>query len=71
MEIIVSHEIENVCPEFVGVCVEAQVINSLHSEELWQEIRALGEQYRQTLTTESLKDIRSIAATRHVYKACG
>ena len=71
MKIIVSHEIESVCPEFVGVCVEAQVINSLHSEELWQEIRALGEQYRQTLTTESLKDIRSIAATRHVYKACG
>ena len=53
MKIIVSHEIESVCPEFVGVCVEAQVINSLHSEELWQEIRALGEQYRQTLTTES------------------
>lgn len=71
MKIIVSHEIESVCPEFVGACVEAQVVNSLHSEELWQEIRALGEQYRQTLTTESLKDIRSIAATRRVYKACG
>ena len=71
MKIIVSHEIENVCPEFVGACVEAQVVNSLHSEELWQEIRALGEQYRQTLTTESLKDIKSIAATRRVYKACG
>ena len=71
MKIIVSHEIESVCPEFVGVCVEAQVINSLHSEELWQEIRALGEQYRQTLTTESLKTLPGIAATRAVYKRCG
>ena len=67
----VSQEIESVCPEFVGACVEAQVMNSPYCEELWQEIKALGERYRSELTTESLKDMTSIAATRRVYKACG
>ena len=67
----VSQEIESVCPEFVGACVEAQVVNTPYCEELWQEIEALGERFRSELTTESLKDITSIAATRRVYNACG
>ena len=67
----VSQEIESVCPEFVGACVEAQVMNSPYCGELWQEIKALGERFRNELTTESLKDMTSIAATRRVYKACG
>ena len=67
----VSQEIESVCPEFVGACVEAQVVNTPYCEELWQEIEALGERFRNELTTESLKDMTSIAATRRVYKACG
>ena len=71
MIINVSQEIESVCPEFVGACVEAQVVNTPYCEELWQEIKALGERYRSELTTESLKDMTSIAATRRVYKACG
>ena len=71
MIIIVSKEIEQVCPTFVGACVEANVINTPYSEALWQEIDALCEQYRQTLTTETLKEMSSIAATRSVYKACG
>ena len=71
MKIIVSKEIEQVCPTFVGACVEANVINTPYSEALWQEIDTLCEQYRQTLTTETLKEMSSIAATRSVYKACG
>ena len=71
MIINVSQEIESVCPEFVGACVEAQVVNTPYCEELWQEIEALGERFRSELTTESLKDMTSIAATRRVYKVCG
>ena len=71
MKVIVSHEIEHICPEFVGACVEANVVNTFYSEPLWQEIEALCGKLRQTLTTESLKEITSIAATRRVYKACG
>lgn len=71
MNIIVSQEIEKVCPTFVGACVEAKVENSTYCQELWEEINALGEKFKQTLTTESLKDMSGIAATRKVYRACG
>lgn len=71
MNIIVSEEIETVCPKFVGACVEANVQNSPYCQELWDEINALGEKYRDTLTTESLKEMSGIAATRKVYRACG
>ena len=71
MNIIVSQEIESVCPMFVGAAVEAQVVNTPYSKELWDEIHELEERFRQELTTESLKDLPSIAATRRVYKACG
>ncbi len=56
---------------FVGACVESSVVNSPYSGELWQEMDALGEHYRQVLTTESLKTMSGIAATRRVYRACG
>ncbi len=71
MKVIVSDEIESVCPGFVGACLEANVVNSQYCEELWKEIEAMGEHYRETLTTESLKQIPSIEATRRVYRACG
>lgn len=71
MKVIVSQEIETVCPNFVGACVEAEVKNSLYCQPLWDEINEMGEHYRQTLTTETLKDLPGIAATRRVYRACG
>ena len=71
MNIIVSNEIKSVCPEFVGAAVEARVRNSQFCQKLWNEIHILEDRFRQTLTTESLKDMPSIAATRRVYKACG
>ena len=71
MNIFVSEEIASVCPEFVGAAVDAQVVNTSYSDELWQEIHALEETFRRELTTESLKEIPSIAATRRIYKACG
>ena len=71
MKIVVSQEIEQVCPGFVGACVEAQVVNTPYCAELWDEIHELEERFRQELTTESLKEQSGIAATRRVYKACG
>lgn len=71
MKVIVSQEIETVCPNFVGACVEAEVKNSPYCQPLWDEINEMGEHYRQTLTTETLKDLPGIAATRRVYRTCG
>ncbi len=71
MNIVVTDEIEHVCPDFVGAAVEASVSNTEYNEPLWQEINALGEEYRRTLSTETLKLMSGIAATRTVYKRCG
>ncbi|MFC2738446.1 MAG: B3/4 domain-containing protein [Prevotella sp.] len=71
MNIVVSSEIQSVCPEFVGACVEARVSNSPYCQPLWDEINAMGSKYRSMLTTESLKQLPGIAATRRVYRACG
>lgn len=71
MNIIVSQEIEQVCPGFVGAAVEAYCVNTPYCAPLWEEINALGERFRAELTTESLKALPGIAATRAVYKKCG
>lgn len=71
MNIVVSSEIQTVCPEFIGACVEAKVSNSPYCQPLWDEIDAMGNKYRSILTTESLKQLSGIAATRRVYRACG
>lgn len=71
MNIVVSQEIEQVCPGFVGAAVEASAVNSQYSAALWQEIEARGEEYRRQLSTETLKLMSGIEATRRVYRACG
>ncbi len=35
MKIIVSKEIETVCPVFVGACLEATVKDSAYCQPLW------------------------------------
>lgn len=71
MNIIVSEEIEKVCPGFVGAAVEADVVNSEYNTELWAEINDLGEKYKAEYTIETVKTISGIEATRRVYRACG
>ena len=66
MNIIVSQEIEQVCPGFVGAAVEARVVNTPYCAELWEEIHQLEERFRRELTTESLKELSGIAATRRI-----
>ena len=56
MNIIVSQEIETVCPAFVGAAVEAQVVNTPFCQPLWDEIHAQEARLRSLLTTESLKE---------------
>lgn len=71
IKVIVSDEISSVCPTFVGACLEAEVKNSEYCAPLWAEIDVLGKRLCETLTTESVKTLPGIAATRRVYKACG
>ena len=71
MKIIVSDTISQVCPSFVGAAVEARVVNTPYSAPLWEKIHQWEARYRDELTTETLKHLPGIAATRRVYKACG
>ena len=71
MNIIVSSEIETICPQFVGAAVEAHCVNSAYSVELWQEIEDLCTRYKATLTPDTLKLLPGIEATRRAYRAFG
>ena len=71
MNVIVSEEMQMMCPGFVGACLEAEVENSVYCEDLWNEISAHCDKWKTKLTPELIKAIPSIDATRNVYKKCG
>lgn len=71
MRIIVSKEIETVCPSFAGIAVLANVTNSEYNADLWNEIDKMSLKFRSDYTTETIKQISGIEATRKVYRACG
>ena len=71
IHIQVSDEIRQRCPHFVGTAVFADIHNTPHSEGLWQEIDTFIADYRTCFTTESVKQMPSIQATREAYRRCG
>ena len=66
MNILVSEDIRTVCPKFVGVALEAHIINTPYSAPLWEEIKAFQTDYCRKHTTESIKEMPPIQATRSV-----
>ena len=71
LDITVSDEIKSRCPDFKGAAVYAEVKNSAYSEALWQKINEYIERYRSIYTIDSIKEMKSIQATRVAYKKCG
>lgn len=71
MKINVSEEIRTACPAFVGAAVSLTLANTGYSPLLWEEINRELDAYRLRYTTESIKDMPSIQATRRAYKALG
>ena len=71
MKIVISDEMRQICPEFAGAAISAKVKNSQYSEALWQEIAALGEDFKAKYTSEDIKLISGIEATRKIYRLCG
>lgn len=71
VHIIVSEDIRQRCPEFTGAAVLASVRNTETNEALWSEIAHFIEEYRKRYTTESIKQMPAIEATREAYKRCG
>lgn len=71
MQIVVSEDIRQRCPAFVGAAVFATVRNSESSPALWQEIDRFVARYRLCHTVDSIKQMPAIEATREAYRRCG
>lgn len=71
MRIEVSEEIRKACPQFAGLAVRATVKNTAYNAELWKKIDEFTVHYREMYTTDSIKDMKTIHATREAYKKCG
>lgn len=71
MNIEVSEEIRKACPQFAGAAITATVKNTPFCEALWKQIDEFTVCYRETYTTDSIKDMVAIRATREAYKKCG
>lgn len=71
MEIIISEEIRRAAPGYKMIKVEANVMNSDTSDELWSEIERFASSLRELLTMPDINHRPGIAATRAAYKACG
>ncbi|WP_299232276.1 phenylalanine--tRNA ligase beta subunit-related protein [uncultured Bacteroides sp.] len=71
MKIVVSDELKEAWPGFQGAAVFANVKNSGYNEQLWKRIDEFTVLYRSKYTTDSIKDMPSIQATRQAYKKCG
>lgn len=67
----VSDELRHAWPQFCGLALSATVRNSQYDAELWKRIDAFTEEYRAKYTTDSIKAMPTIQATRQAYKRCG
>lgn len=70
-KIVVSDELRAAWPQFIGGAVMATFTNNAYSDGLWHEIHECEADLRGRLTTDTLKHVGSIEATRRAYRACG
>ena len=71
MQIIISDEIQKICPSLTLGIVQAKVTNSPTPQFLSEEMTALETEFRQQYTLEELNKRPAILATRLAYKALG
>lgn len=71
LTINVSEEIRTLCPDFAGAAIYAQVKNSEHNNELWEQIDTCIAEYKANHQMEDIKKNKPIAATRSAYKKFG
>lgn len=71
LSISISKEIEEVCPEFHVAAINCKVKNSPFNKELWNEIDQFISQFVKNNKMGDIKNIKTINATRTVYKKLG
>jgi DNA/RNA-binding domain of Phe-tRNA-synthetase-like protein len=71
MNIKISENIKNVCPELQLGIIRATVSNSETSDELWSKLLEESEKIRNTYKIEEINKIPEILSTRQAYKKLG
>ena len=71
INIKVSQEILEVCPNFKFAAIKCKVKNSNYNEMLWKEINNFAVKFVAEYKMEDIKKRSAIAATREVYKKLG
>lgn len=71
MQITISKTFHDVCPNFIGGAILAEVKNSVTTPELWAEIERIANVLRKNYTTDTIKEQSGIAATREAYRRAG
>lgn len=71
MQITISKTFHDVCPNFIGGAILAEVKNSATTPELWAEIERIANVLRNNYTTDTIKEQSGIAATREAYRKAG
>lgn len=71
LTLCVSDELRQAWPSFRGAAIFATVTNTPYNADLWQHIDDYTALYRAKYTTDSIKEMPAIQATRQAYKQCG
>lgn len=69
--VLISDDIRRAFPNYHAGVIYASVKNSPRCEELWEELDREAAIIKNRYTTEDIKDIPAIAATRNAYKTLG
>lgn len=71
INITISKQITEVCPEFKYVAITCKIKNTPYSEVLWSEIDLFSKDFASSHTIKDINKRSAILATRNVYKALG
>lgn len=71
MQITISNQITQACPQFKIGIISCEVQNSLPNEQLWEEIRKAAAEFKAQYKLEDINKLPSIEATRKAYKVLG
>lgn len=71
IQVSISEEVSNACPDLQVLVIACQVRNTEPDEQLWQEIEAEEAAVRATIKLEQINKWLPIQATRQAYKRLG
>lgn len=71
IDITVSSEIYDVCPQFAFSAIQCRVVNTPYCNELWQEIAAFSGKFITENELNAINKLPNIFETREAYKKLG